>query len=987
MPGKGRGHEAQRVLESVPEELCGRAQWVDYRLEGGEGKPKPDKVPYSAKTGRRASSTNPAALATLEEALEALQTGIYDGVGFVCSANDPLCGVDLDGCRDPDTGRLEGWAAQIVSRLDSYSEASPSGTGVHVFVLGSLPPGRRREGCIEMYDSGRFFTFTGERLPGAPETVEERQEELSELHREVFGEGGTRPVDAAWPAANGDGPVLSDDETLALCRRAQNAAKFGALFDRGDTSGHGGDHSRADQALVSMLAFYSQDPDQLDRLFRASALYRPEKWGKRADYRRRTIGKAVAGLGEIYRLPGPAGGLARNGSGGTRGLGGPEANGSGGGPGEPDGAAPDIVDGAAPNCTDLGNARRLVARHGEDLRYCYERRQWLVYEGGRRWAWDTTGECERRAKDVVNVILGEAQRAPSGGERKKLARWALATEGAGRIKSLMELARSEPGIAVSVNDLDRDRWLLNCANGTLDLRTGELREHRREDLIARYVDVEYDPTAKALIFEQFLARVLPSVEIRGWIQEYAGASLTGDTSERVFAILHGRLGKNGKSTLVETLRKAAGGNDGYALTAAPETLLAKRSGGVPNDIARLAGARMVTVSETEKGRRLAEGLLKQMTGGQDTMSARYMRGEWFDFVVTHKIWLSTNARPVIKGTDEAIWDRVRLVPFEERIPPEEQDKKLPRKLEEELPGILAWAVEGCLRWRRDGMSEPEEIMAATREYRQEMDVLGDFLAERCVTHSRAEVGAGALYDAYKGWCDETGEEPVTQKAFGSELKDRGYDNSGRISGGPEKGKKKWAGIGLLSPDDPLDGGGGGGEPSPPGGEPSDPENSSPEGNNGTDRPRSGEGKVHPGELSGAKVHRENPANTSGKTFAAEGGGEPSEPSFGINGSNPDPRDAMQEQGSLHSLGSPGSEDRLREGGEDPLAGFLAAPPAWWRVQAAECLRRGSPERLVRPLATATATEVLGEPHHWRRALPAVEEALRRIGSGAGEEDT
>jgi putative DNA primase/helicase len=229
------------------------------------------------------------------------------------------------------------------------------------------------------------------------------------------------------------------------------------------------------------------------------------------------------------------------------------------------------------------------------------------------------------------------------------------------------------------------------------------------------------------------------------------------------------------------------------MRAPTEMLMAKRAGGVPNDVARLKGARFVAASETEEGRRLAESLVKDLTG-QDTISARFMRAEWFDFRPTHKLWLSTNHKPEIRGTDNAIWRRIRLVPWSVAIPPAERDRKLAEKLRAELPGVLAWAVRGCLAWQREGLQAPAEVRKATAGYRSEMDVLGDFLADRCFRGERLEVGKDDLYKAYQMWSEDAGERTETKRKFGMLLKERGIED-GRNS---ERTKRIWKGIGLTT---------------------------------------------------------------------------------------------------------------------------------------------------------------------------------------------
>jgi putative DNA primase/helicase len=436
------------------------------------------------------------------------------------------------------------------------------------------------------------------------------------------------------------------------------------------------------------------------------------------------------------------------------------------------------------NPTDLGNAERFVAHHGEDVRYCYQWRKWLVWTGA-RWERDEAGRVHRLAKETVRSIYREASDEEDEDRRKALAKHARASESETRIRAMVERAKSE--IPTSPDQFDADPCLLNTSTGTIDLRTGALREHRREDLITKLAPVEYDPAAAAPTWETFLKRVLPGEELRGFVRRAAGYSATGNTSEQCMFIHHGP-GANGKSTFQETISAALGD---YAMRTPTETLLVKRPGGVPNDVARLKGARFVTASETEEGRRLAESLVKDLTG-QDTISARFMWAEWFDFKPTHALHLSTNHKPEIRGTDAAIWRRIRLIPWAVTIPPAEQDRELPEKLRAELPGVLAWIVRGCLEWQREGLRAPEEVRQATRAYRAEMDVLAAFLADCCLRGEDEEAFAGELWGAWKRWCEETGEQAGSQKRFGGRLAERGFLNH-RDS---KTGRKVWSGLSL-----------------------------------------------------------------------------------------------------------------------------------------------------------------------------------------------
>jgi putative DNA primase/helicase len=502
--------------------------------------------------------------------------------------------------------------------------------------------------------------------------------------------------------------------------------------------------------------------------------------------------------------------------------------------------------------TDLGNSERFISRHGEDVLYWYAWGKWLIWTGA-RWERDEGGKVHRLGKATVRSMYQEAAEAEDEKERKALADHAKRSEAEARIKAMLELAKSEE--PVSSEELDARPWFLNVQNGTIDLRTGELRPHRQEDLITKIAPVAYDPDARAPAWSAFLERVLPGEDLRAFVQRAVGYSATGDTSEQCMFINHGT-GANGKSTFQEAISAALGE---YAMRAPTEMLLAKRAGGIPNDVARLKGARFVAASETEEGRRLAESLIKDLTG-QDTITARFMRAEWFDFQPTHKLWLSTNHKPEIRGTDTAIWRRIRLVPWTVTIPPAEQDKRLAATLRHELPGILAWIVRGCLEWQREGLWPPDEVKRATGRYRAEMDVLAAFIDEECIVGEYAGATAKALYSAYKDWCEENGERPESQRRFGGRLKERGFE-SGRMTTGARKGAVEWYGIGLA----------GGPEGSP------------------------GAGRFTGRKSSKEATNDENP----------NGGGEQSEPEITMNAYDSEPRGDMAEKGSLHSLGSPG----------------------------------------------------------------------------------
>jgi len=392
-------------------------------------------------------------------------------------------------------------------------------------------------------------------------------------------------------------------------------------------------------------------------------------------------------------------------------------------------------------------------------------------------------------------LAAEAAAEPEETERKRksdvaegLLVWGRKSESRARIEAMIKLAESRVGIPVLPAQLDTDPWLLNVQNGTINLRTGNLQAHQRADLITKLAPVNYDPSAKCPQWEKFLERIMANKPgLIRFLKRATGYTLTGDVSEDCLFVAYGP-GRNGKSVFLETLLGLWGD---YGHKCPPELLMVKRGEAHPTERTVLFGVRFAPAIETSEGQRLNESLVKELTGG-DTISARRMREDFWEFLPTHHLWLATNHKPIIKGTDLGIWSRMRLIPFSVTIPPQERDKRLRGKLKTEWPGILAWAVQGCLDWQQNGLQEPSEVLQATSQYRDEMDVLEDFLAEYCVQKSDAQVKAQDIYAAYQGWAQKSGERAISKTGFGQRLEERGFR---RGRGG--HGVRLWLGIGLI----------------------------------------------------------------------------------------------------------------------------------------------------------------------------------------------
>jgi P4 family phage/plasmid primase-like protien len=440
-----------------------------------------------------------------------------------------------------------------------------------------------------------------------------------------------------------------------------------------------------------------------------------------------------------------------------------------------------------PNLTDLGNAVRLVARHGHDIRWCEAWSKWIVWDG-RRWKIDDTLEVHRRAQETVRAMYEEAKAEddPDPDRRQALAKYAIASESANRLGQMIRCAASQHGIAIRPDQLDTDPWLLNVANGTLDLRTGKLRQYRRENLVTKLCPVEYHVDAKCPAFRKFGATILPDRGLRDFTQRFLGYALTGDVREDALALFYGE-GANGKTTLLNAVADTIGPD--YSGSCPPELLVIRRGERHPTELADLFGRRLVVAHETREGDALNESLVKQLTG-RDKIKARRMREDFWDFNPTHKLILTTNHKPRVSASDHAIWRRLRLVPFDvrfwnpaaatepgEKRPPElRQDKDLPTKLRSEAPGILAWLVRGCLRWQASGLGAPAAVQRATAGYRSEQDIIGAFVEERCETGSPKECrgAAGELYKCFRDYLENAGERHVSQRQFAAAMERKGF---------------------------------------------------------------------------------------------------------------------------------------------------------------------------------------------------------------------
>jgi putative DNA primase/helicase len=455
--------------------------------------------------------------------------------------------------------------------------------------------------------------------------------------------------------------------------------------------------------------------------------------------------------------------------------------------------------------TDLGNAERLVALHGKDLRYSYQLKQWHAWDG-KRWQQDQAGEIYRRASNTVRQMYAEAGRLEGKAamlpddqeeEREKLAKmaeklseFARRSEAKARIEAMVGLAQSREGIPVMLHSLDSDPWLLNVNNGTLNLRTGELHPH---NMITKLAPVDYDPDAAFQLWDDFINYILPDEERQSFVQRAAGYTLCGENSEEKLFFAFGPTA-TGKSTFLKALRSVLGD---YAAVADFATFLekSKQGGGPSNDIARLAGKRFVVSIEVEQGQKLAESLVQTITGG-DPIAARFMYTEFFEFVPTFTLWMAANNRPRVRDDNDANWRRIVQIPFDVQIKEEDRDESVKKHLSDPDiagPAILAWLVKGCMDWQEKGLQIPEIVKETTRAYREEMNPLAEFLEECCLLLPTARAGNTEIWDAYQKWAREGHMKfPLGRKSFSQRLE--ALDGVEKVN----SGGRFWTGIGLLA---------------------------------------------------------------------------------------------------------------------------------------------------------------------------------------------
>ena len=745
---------------AIPQELKGYKNWVCWQAY-----PDPkshsgiSKKPINPRTGGFAMPNNSDTWSDFETAVR--QSGKYSGIGFMFS-NSPFFGIDLDDMpqdiEDYQNGGADNIVSEFVNTLQSYAEYSQSKTGIHIICKGHLPEGKRKakndSGGFEMYENGRFFVVTGNYCSEYG-YINDCTESVKPLHSKYLGK-------TAEPKPNKNITVnlnSVDDIVRAACS-AKNGSLFKALYS-GDFSAYSS-QSEADMAFCNMLAFWCGcDAEKMDAIFRQSGLMR-DKWDRKQSgttYGVITLQKAISGCSQTYNPKKQNDYSISIGNGKVI-------------------QTVDEEKMRAYTFDDMGNAERFVDLFGENVRYCYTEKKWYFYNS-MRWSVDNLGVILRMADKCVEAMKAEAKLylqadEESGGDMAKAFEKHMKSSRSNKSKKAM-LNEIEHHLPILPIQMDRYKMALNTPSGIINLKNGDVKAHNPEYYFTKITSVDCAEAADCPRWLAFLDDIFAGdKDLIRYIQKAVGYSLTGSTAEQCAFFLYGT-GRNGKSTFIDLIRDVFGD---YAANIQPETIMVKssQSNAINSDIARLKGARLVTSVEPNEGVRLNEGLLKQLTG-DDTVTARKLYSEEFEFKPEFKLWMATNHKPIIRGTDTGIWRRIHMIPFNVQIPEDKVDKNLTHKLKAEMTAIFKWCIDGCLMWQREGLQMPAAVLKSVREYRREMDVISAFIEDKCTLEGTVQ--ASMLYAAYASWADSNNEYCMSNTKFSTELAKRFEKIKGR----------------------------------------------------------------------------------------------------------------------------------------------------------------------------------------------------------------
>lgn len=727
------------MYENLPKELKENALFCLWKYEMRNG--RKTKVPYQT-NGKRADSSNKACFSDFNTVVNLAQT--YDGIGM--GVFQPFVAVDIDHCVDG--GKLSDMATDIVETLNSYTEYSPSESGVRIVAKADTLSYDKVKYYInnqkiglEVYVAGmtnKFVTLTGNTICEAP--IAERTNEIMAILDKYM----QRPVVAPNPKKI-VGSYLSDESIIEKAAKSKQGGKFSALWNGElETS-----HSEADQALCAILAFWcGGDTEQMDRLFRKSKLYR-EKW-ERNDYREMTLQKALMQTKEFYKPMRVSASSDFNDE--LQRL--IELN---------------PADTTKYPWTDIGAGKLFADFYKAVLRYVPERRTWFCYTNG-TWSTDTGGlKAMRYCMELANLMHLYALEIKDEHQRKSYMDYSKRWQTHGyRVNVLKDAQVHHP---ISFLEFDTDPYIFNCSNGTLHLDTGKFTEHISSDLLTKKSSVAYEPSAHSKRWNNFISEIMSNDQERAlFLQKVFGYALSGDTHHECMSILYGATTRNGKGTLCESVLRVFGS---YGCTSRPETIAQKNStnSSQPSeDVARLAGIRFVNIAEPGKSLVLNAALVKNMTGN-DTINARFLHENSFDFAPQFKLYINTNYLPVVNDMTVFTSGRVIIIPFERHFDESEQDKGLKHEFmkPEVQSAILNWLLVGYKQLQLHGLKMPQSVINATDQYEHDSNKTLLFIEDCLEEGTDYEERTSEVYNRYKSWCIENGQYAESMKNFKQSL--------------------------------------------------------------------------------------------------------------------------------------------------------------------------------------------------------------------------
>jgi len=783
-------------------------RWVLWKRELRNG--TWTKVCYQV-DGRKAASTRPAEWSTLAQ-VEAKRAK-YDGIGLMFAPDKHLIGIDLD--HVVDQGAITDPASRdLVEAAQTHTELSPSGTGLHLWLLMPEPIDliRNKHGSYEVYNCDRYLTVTGAIFGEAREIRTVTPAEMSQLLT-IVGYPWTKSAkqDDTRPASSAQPVTLDDHALIEKARSSKHGAEFDALWSGNcDAKKADGtpDWSVADMRLVCRLIWWTgRDAARTERLWQQSGLGKRDKVAERADYRARTIERALAlvagGYDPASRRTPTAPDVPDFDDIGNQDDDPVEDVGEDPAAAGRDQAEVDAYLNARP-MTDTGNAECMARLYGDQLRFIDELKSWRAWDSA---YWRTAGaesSALQAARDTARARQKAAWPLADNEQRAARIKHGLSSENAARISATVQMARITAPFHATLADFDQHKNLLATPTATIDLETGKAYEPRREDRMTRISGATYVEGATCERWDQFMREIFtdPATntvddELIAYVYRCMGYSLTGETREQCFWLLHGH-GSNGKSVFLDILAQLVGaGDDGYHAVATFSLLdadVSEREASLK--LSGLRGKRVLTIIESAEDLRLDEARIKSITG-EDLITCRDHYSGFITYRPQFKAWLAMNHRPKIVGRDYALWRRPKPIPFLQTFKGQSADKTLRERLHSEKSGILNRVIAGARDWYRNGLVEPASVTRAIEDYKQDSDILGRWLDERTIEKTGAKMHYGTAYADFRNWMKDRGHEPPSATTWANRLDEHPRAN---VTKKKESGQTVFYGRGLRTVD-------------------------------------------------------------------------------------------------------------------------------------------------------------------------------------------